>query len=74
MNKPITLLISETKANLAQAINNALTTFPPCIVEEMIMNMYNEIRVLSQKQLHEDELAYANSQNENKQEPEPIKK
>ena len=59
MNKPLTLLIQETKNNLIQTINNA--TLPPCILEILVKDILHEIHVLSQKQLQEDELAYMNS-------------
>lgn len=59
MNKPLTLLMQETKNNLIQTINNS--SLPPCILELILKDMLNEINVLSKKQLQEDELAYMNS-------------
>lgn len=59
MNKPLTLSLKETKLNFVHTINNS--SLPPCILELIIRDILNEIRVLSQKQLQEDELAYLNS-------------
>ena len=58
MNKPLTLLMHETKNNLIQTINNS--TLPPCILELIVKDILNEIHVLSQKQLQDDELLYMN--------------
>lgn len=59
MNKPLTLLIQETKLNFVHTINNA--SLPPCVLELILQDILNEIHILSQKQLQEDELAYMNS-------------
>ncbi len=59
MNKPLTLLVQETKSNLVRTINNA--SLPLCVLELIVEDVLNEIHVLSQKQLQEDELAYMNS-------------
>lgn len=59
MNKPLTLLVQETKSNLVGTINNS--SLPPCVLELIIKDIINEIHILSQKQLQEDELAYMNS-------------
>ena len=59
MNKPLTLLVQETKSNLVCTINNS--SLPPCILELIVKDILNEIHVLSQKQLQEDELSYMKS-------------
>lgn len=59
MNKPLTILIQETKSNFIKTINNS--SLPPCVLELIMQDILNEIHVLSQKQLQEDELAYMNS-------------
>lgn len=58
MNKPITLIIQETKTNFYNILNN--TPLPPCVLELIVKDMLNEIHVLSKKQLQEDELVYMN--------------
>lgn len=59
MNKPITLVIQETKRNLFNILND--TPLPPCVLELIVKDILNEICVLSQKQLQEDELVYMNN-------------
>ena len=59
MNKPISILIKETKEKMIRACNDS--GLPPCILELLVRNIYDEIYQLANNQLNEDELMYANS-------------
>lgn len=43
MNKPLSLLVTETKSELVGAINNALTKSHPEIVEPILKELYAEV-------------------------------
>lgn len=43
MNKPLSLLVAETKTELVGAINNALTKSHPEIVEPILKELYAEV-------------------------------
>lgn len=59
MDKPVSILVNETKTKLIQLCNSS--NLPPCVLELIIESIYKEIHSLSQNQLHEDELVYLNS-------------
>lgn len=58
MNKPISIIIDETKQNLVYAINNS--GLPACILESMVKDLYRDIRDLSEKQIKMDQQEYEN--------------
>ena len=43
MNKPLSVLVAETKGELVGAINNALTQSHPEIVEPILKELYAEV-------------------------------
>lgn len=43
MNKPLSVLVAETKRELVGAINNALTVSHPEIVEPILKELYAEV-------------------------------
>lgn len=43
MNKPLSVLVAETKTELVGAINNALTKSHPEIVEPILKELYAEV-------------------------------
>lgn len=43
MNKPLSILVAETKTELVGAINNALTKSHPEIVEPILKELYAEV-------------------------------
>ena len=43
MNKPLSVLVAETKRDLVGAINNALTQSHPEIVEPILKELYAEV-------------------------------
>lgn len=43
MNKPLSVLVAETKTELVGAINNALTMSHPEIVEPILKELYAEV-------------------------------
>lgn len=43
MNKPLSVLVAETKTELVGAINNALTQSHPEIVEPILKELYAEV-------------------------------
>lgn len=43
MNKPLSVLVTETKGELVSAINNALTQSHPEIVEPILKELYAEV-------------------------------
>ena len=63
MKKPIEILINETKEKMVDICNTS--TLPPCVLELIVGNLYNEIYNLSQIKLHEAKSSYAqNCKNE----------
>ena len=57
MNKPITMIIKETKNKLANICNES--GLPPVILDLIIHDIYSEIHSIVEKQTLEDESAYA---------------
>lgn len=56
INKPITLIRSEFISNLTNSINNS--SLPAFVLEPILRDFYNEVRVLAQQQLEEDRKNY----------------
>ena len=57
MNKPITMIIKETKNKLANICNES--GLPPVILDLIIHDIYSEIHSIVEKQTLEDESVYA---------------
>lgn len=58
MNKPLTMVIKETKNKLANVCNES--GLPPIILDLIIQGVYSEIHSLVERQTLEEEIAYAN--------------
>lgn len=56
MNKPITMVIKETKMNLAKACNES--GLSPVILDLIVQGLYSEIHALAEKQTEKDEQDY----------------
>ena len=65
MNKPLTMIIKETKSKLANICNES--GLSPIILELILQGFYNEIHRLAEMQTIKDENDYLNAiRNENK--------
>ena len=62
MNKPITMIIKETKNKLANICNES--GLPPVILDLIMHDIYSEIHSIVEKQTLEDESAYAKAMEE----------
>ena len=82
MQKPISMVINETRISLADICNQS--GLPACILEPIVKDLYDEIKRVSSIQLRQDNELYTKSQkeaqnrknepvNENKQTTEPSK-
>lgn len=58
MNKPLTMIIKETKLGLAKVCNES--GLSPVILDLIIQGIYSEIHSLAEKQTSDDEAIYAN--------------
>lgn len=56
MNKPLTMVIKETKTNLAKVCNES--GLPLAILDLIVQGIYSEIHTLVEKQTMEEEMAY----------------
>lgn len=56
MNKPLTMVIKETKAKLINICNES--GLPPVILDLIMQGVYSEIHSLVEKQTAEEEKAY----------------
>ena len=56
MNKPLTMIVKETKFNLAKVCNES--NLPPVILDLIVQGLYSEIHTLSEKQALEEEKIY----------------
>lgn len=56
MNKPITLVIEETKTKLAEIINTS--GLPPFVIEPMLNTFLQEAHIASKRQYEIDKLQY----------------
>lgn len=57
MNKPITMVIKETKNKLANVCNES--GLSPAILDLIMQGLYSEIHSLAERQAIEEEVAYA---------------
>ena len=58
INKPLSMLIKETKAKLINICNESKLT--PVILDLIIQGIYSEIHALAEKQNMEEEINYFN--------------
>lgn len=76
MNKPVTLVIEETKTKLAEIINTS--GLPPFVIEPILNTFLQEAHVASKRQYEIDKLQYeqaiAKEQEESNENNEDIKK
>ena len=56
MNKPLTMIIKETKTKIANACNES--GLPPIILDLIMQGIYSEIHSLAERQTAEEEVAY----------------
>lgn len=56
MNKPITMVIKETKAKIANICNES--GLPPIILDLIMQGIYSEIHSLAERQTMEEEMSY----------------
>lgn len=56
MNKPITMVIKETKMNLVKVCNES--GLSPVILDLIVQGLYSEIHAISEKQTEKDEQDY----------------
>jgi hypothetical protein len=59
MNKPLTMMVKDTKMKLAQTCNES--GLPPIILDLIIQNIYSEIHSIAESQTAEDEKFYFES-------------
>lgn len=57
MNKPITMVIKETKNRLANVCNES--GLSPAILDLIMQGLYSEIHSLAERQAVEEEIVYA---------------
>lgn len=56
MNKPLTMIIKETKSELAKVCNES--GLPPVILDLVVQGIYSEIHMIAEKQAIDDESLY----------------
>lgn len=59
MNKPLSMIIKETKVKLANVCNES--GLPPIILDLIVQGIYSEIHSLSETQIAKEEKTYANT-------------
>lgn len=59
MNKPSTIIYEEFKQDLANLINNS--GLPAFIIEPVLRDYLNEVRLMAQRQYQADKAAYEKS-------------
>ena len=62
--KPMSIARAEFISNLTDLINNSM--LPPFVIEDVLKDMYGEIKIISQKQLENDKKNYEKMLEENK--------
>lgn len=65
MNKPLTMIIKETRMKLANICNES--GLPPVILDLIIQGVYSEVHSLAERQTFEEEAAYVKMLKENEQ-------
>ena len=64
MNKPISIVINETRISLAEILNKS--GLPACILEPIVRDLHEEIKQVSAMQLKQDTDIYNKAQEEEK--------
>ncbi len=64
MNKPISMVINETRISLTDICN--ASGLPACILEPIVRDLYEEIKYVSSMQLKQDTEAYNKAQEDAK--------
>ena len=59
MEKPISLILRDTKLELAKICNNS--QLPVCLLEPILKELYMEVKELTKKQIEEDAKMYEKS-------------
>lgn len=57
MNKPLTMIVKETKSKLAKVCNES--GLSPVILDLIVQGIYSEIHSIAERQTAEEEIAYA---------------
>lgn len=57
MNKPISMVIKETKAKIANICNES--GLSPIVLDLIIQGIYSEVHSLAERQAMEEEMSYA---------------
>ena len=63
MNKPLTMIMKETRTKLINACNES--GLPPAILDLIVQGIYSEIHAFAEKQSLEEEKAYMQSTKDN---------
>ena len=63
MNKPLTMIIKETRAKLANVCNES--GLPATILDLIVQGVYSEIHLVAERQATEEEKAYTESLKDN---------
>ena len=64
MNKPISIVINETRLSLTKICNES--GLPVCVLEPIVKDLYEEIKYVSNIQLKQDTEAYNKAQEDAK--------
>lgn len=59
-NKPVSMIINETRISLLDILNKS--TLPPCVLELIAKDLYNDVKQVSEAQLKRDEETYTKAQ------------
>ena len=65
MNKPLTMIIKETKSRLASVCNES--GLSPIILDLILQGIYSEVHSLAEKQCLEEEAIYMQAKKDNEQ-------
>lgn len=66
MNKPLSMVINETRISLTDICNKS--GLPACVLEPIVRDLYEEIKYVSSMQLKQDTETYNKAQEEAKKE------
>ena len=59
MNKPVNLIVEETKVNITKIINES--GLPPFLLEPILKDLYNQVNILKQQELEQSKKQYKDS-------------
>lgn len=60
MNKPISMVVNETRISLLKICNES--GLPACILELIVKDLYNDVNHVSENQLNKDKETYMQAQ------------